>query len=66
MSVTNAALLSAVEDAILALVSGAQSVTINGRSVTKANLADLYKLRKELKQESGLESTKGGCTVAEF
>jgi hypothetical protein len=66
MSVTNAALLSAVEDAILALVSGAQTVTFNGRSITKSSLSDLYAIRRELRQEAGLASSKGGYTVAEF
>lgn len=38
-------MVTALDDAILALVSGAQSYTVMGRSVTKANLRDLQSAR---------------------
>lgn len=40
-----------VEAAIEAILDGAQSYNMDGRAVTKANLAELRALRKELKEE---------------
>jgi hypothetical protein len=66
VSKTNAELLSACEDAIYKLLSGAQSISMNGRTLTMANLDSLYRIRDSLKTDSGLDSTNGGFTVAEF
>lgn len=45
--------LENVENAIRAIAKGAASYTINGRSVTKANLADLKAWRSEIMRELG-------------
>ncbi len=45
--------LENVENAIRAIATGAVSYTINGRSVTKANLADLKNWRAEIMRELG-------------
>ena len=49
--------LTDVETAIRALVGGAVSYSINGRSVTKANLADLKRHRFDIMRELGTSST---------
>jgi len=45
--------LTNVENAIRAIATGATSYTINGRSVTKANLNDLKAWRLEIMRELG-------------
>jgi len=45
--------VATVETAIEALISGSQSVSVDGMSYTKANLKTLWDMRKQLKQESG-------------
>jgi len=45
--------LAKVETAIEALLSGAQSFTIDGMSVTQNSMDSLMKMRKQLKSESG-------------
>ena len=56
--------LEAVNDAILKVLGG-QSYSIAGRSVTRANLTELRKLRNELQAElDELEST--GSTRRKF
>ena len=52
--------LTAVNAAISAVVSGAQSYTMGSRSVTKANLAELRNLRHELTAELD-QILSGGC-----
>ncbi len=42
------------ENAIRAISTGATSYTINGRTVTKANLVDLRAWRVEIQRELGL------------
>ena len=45
--------LAKVETAIEALLSGAQSFTIDGMSVTQNSMDSLMKMRTQLKNESG-------------
>jgi len=45
--------LAKVETAIEALLSGAQSFTIDGMSVTQNSMDSLMKMRKDLKNEAG-------------
>ncbi len=45
--------LQNVEDAIRAIATGAVSYSINGRTVTKANLKDLQAFRIEIMRELG-------------
>jgi hypothetical protein len=51
-----ATLLESVEAAITAIVEGAQSITVSGRSWTKADLPTLWKMRRELTTEADLAS----------
>ena len=46
--------LTDIEAAIKALALGAQSYAVAGRSVTRANLAELKTLRKEMRSELGV------------
>lgn len=48
--------LADVEAAIKAIATGAQSYSINGRTVGKANLAELRSLRREMQAELGVSS----------
>jgi len=48
--------LADVETAIKAITLGAQSYSINGRTVSKANLAELRSLRREMQAELGVSS----------
>ncbi len=57
-------LLTAYETAITAVLS-AQSYTINGRSVTMADLGDLEKGRDKYKREVAQES-RGGMRTGAF
>jgi len=45
------ALLEAVEAAIIAVLTGAQSYTLGDRKVGRADLSELRQMRKELKRE---------------
>ncbi len=51
MAETAAEMLVLVNAAITAILTGAQSYTIAGRSLTRADLAELREWRKELKDE---------------
>jgi hypothetical protein len=59
---TNSELLTQIDTAITAILSGAQSYTALGRSLTRANLAELRAWRKEIyplvQQENAGESGK--------
>ena len=46
--------LEGIESAIYAIATGAASYTINGRTVTKANLQELRNLRMEMMRELGM------------
>jgi len=60
-------LLDSVNAAILALTNGgASSYSINGRTVTKLELNDLYVMRKDLMFEVQRESGSGGFSLARF
>jgi hypothetical protein len=67
MAATASELLDACNDAILALIGGAQSYSIAGRSVTKANLAELREMRTELQKEVQDASNGGSmCTLGQI
>ena len=51
MSVTSAAMLSAVEDAILRLINGAKFVTVNGQQMHFSSLGELKSMRADLRRE---------------
>lgn len=60
--VTNAEMLEKVDGAIDAVLSGSQSFTLLGRQYTRAQIADLWAMRKELASAVAAE-TRGGSTV---
>lgn len=55
--------LERVQAAIKAIEAGSQEYTINGRTVRRANLEDLYKREKELRMELE-DQTHGTRTLA--
>lgn len=63
-AVTDDNLLTAVKVAIATVMVGGQSYQINGRTFTRANLRELYAIKRNLEQlqaESG--STTGSLTA---
>lgn len=56
-------LLTEVETAITAILSGAQSYSLRGRSVTRANLAELREFRRELQEEIASDTAGGSMTT---
>lgn len=62
-----ATLLSQVESAISALVTGgASSYSIGNRSVTKIDLADLFEQRRLLKNELARSTNSGVFSLAKI
>ena len=62
-------LLASVEEAIKTVAQGGQSYKIGSRSLTRANITELRKLRKELQQEIASEESGAsfiGNTYAAF
>lgn len=57
--------LAAVESAINAILSGAQSVTVDGMTYTAANLSTLQNMRAEIQREA-LNTAKTRPTVRAF
>lgn len=56
--------LALITGAIQAIYQGAQSYTIDARSVTKADLSALLKERRRILSDLALIETNGGRTVA--
>lgn len=70
LQTTNAEMLYEINQAILTILRGGQSYTIGSRKLTRADLSELYKMRKELESQE-VASDKGSgffddCYVAEF
>lgn len=70
ISPTNAEMLSEINQAILTILRGGQSYMIGSRKLTRADLSELYKMRKELESQE-VASDKGSgffddCYVAEW
>ncbi len=59
MSLTIAQRLQAIRDAIDAIAAGAQSYTIFGRTVTRANITELEKLETKYERKIAAQSGKG-------
>lgn len=64
MGMSTATQLTSVQSAISAIEGGAQSYTINGRTVTKANLADLYDREEQLLARQARENRGSQFKVA--
>ena len=60
---TPAQRLTAVEAAIAAIEGGAQSYSMDGVSVTRADLATLYTQRQQLDREVSLATNKRSVVV---
>lgn len=56
---TNAELLAQCDAAITAVLNGHQSHSAFGRSFTKANLKELWDMRKEIAAEAASEQSGG-------
>lgn len=70
ISPTNAEMLAEINQAILTILRGGQSYMIGSRKLTRADLSELYKMRKELESQE-VASDKGSgffddCYVAEW
>jgi len=70
ISPTNAEMLYEINNAILTILRGGQSYMIGSRKLTRADLSELYKMRKELESQE-VASDKGSgffddCYVAEW
>lgn len=59
-SLTYTQLLEKIDTAIEAILGGAQSYTVMGRSMTRANLAELRAWRKEIKPLADNETNTSG------
>ena len=59
---TNAEMLTQVNNAILSILQGGQSYAIGSRKLTRADLTQLYKMRQEL--ESGLAADDAAAAAA--
>lgn len=61
MSVTLAEQLTSVQTAITAIESGAQSISVNGRSYTRADLKTLYDREDRLRKNiaAGVDGSGG-------
>ena len=61
--------LAVINEAIYAVLMGSQSYTIGSRKITRADLGQLYKMRKELESQVAADETAGNgffddCYVA--
>lgn len=66
MAATLASQLASVQAAIAKIEGGSASVTIDGMSLTRADLATLYARESTLLQRITRESTGASRTVCEF
>jgi hypothetical protein len=66
MARTLAAQLDSVQAAITTIEDGAQSISINDRTWTKADLKTLYDREKRLQNQIARQEAAHGRTVAEF
>lgn len=65
----NKEMLSEINKAILTILNGGQSYVIGSRRLNRADLAELYKMRKELESQVAADETAGNgffddCYVA--
>ena len=65
----NKEMLSEINKAILTILNGSQEYTIGSRKLKRADLAELYKMRKELESQVAADETAGNgffddCYVA--
>lgn len=62
--------LAVINEAIYAVLMGSQSYTIGSRKITRADLRQLDKMRKELESQEAASAQGSGffddCYVAEF
>ncbi|HCI73510.1 MAG TPA: peptidylprolyl isomerase [Lachnospiraceae bacterium] len=70
ISPTNAEMLYEINQAIICILRGGQSYTIGSRKLTRADLGELYNMRKELESQEAASAQGSGffddCYVAEF
>jgi hypothetical protein len=63
---TLAARLTSVQSAIAKIENGAQTVTVNGRTVTYADIQKLYDQEEKLEKKIARAETGGRRSVAEM
>ncbi len=68
---TNEEMLSDINTAIKSILLGSQSYTIGSRKITRADLAQLYKMRQEIESQMAADEEAGNgliddCYVAVF
>ena len=68
---TNEEMLTEINKAIYAVLAGGQSYTIGSRKLTRADLAQLYKMRQEIESQIAADDGAGNgliddCYVAVF
>lgn len=66
---TNKEMLAEINKAILTILNGGQSYVIGSRRLVRADLAELYKMRKEFESLAAADETNGNgffddCYVA--
>ncbi len=69
MPVTTKDMLDSINNAIMAIMFGGQSYKIGSRSLTRADLKQLYAMRNDLTAELAAENSTGlldDCYVAVF
>lgn len=68
--ITNAQMLSEINQAIVAVLCGGQSYMLGSRKLTRADLAQLYKMRQDLEAQAIADEGQTGlfddCYVAEW
>lgn len=66
--ISNAQMLSEINQAIVNILVGGQSYMIGSRKLTRADLAQLYKMRQDLEAQAAADEGQGGffddCYVA--
>ena len=68
--ISNAEMLSEINQAIVNILVGGQSYMIGSRKLTRADLSQLYKMRQDLEAQVAADENQGGlfddCYVAEW
>lgn len=68
--ISNADMLSEINQAILNILVGGQQYTIGSRKLTRADLSQLYKMRQDLEAQAAAEENQNSffddCYVAQW
>lgn len=68
--ISNAEMLSEINQAIVNILVGGQSYMIGSRKLTRADLSQLYKMRQDLEAQAAADENQSGlfddCYVAQW